>query len=249
MSERQRLNVGRGLFRIAFCAVLAAGCRDATAADFKPLNKGKALALTGDIEKGDEWKFWAAVKASNDKGVVSSASTSTRTTGTPAPASSSRVHALPAGERIATVIDKKDVRVSICAMIFASGHQKTLYGTSKLGVHSADHPGANEIADEDEGDRAATLALARMMKLFGAPDRIVVKMIMQPPVGSAASVNAADLDGWGVEILHIIPGAWVEPEGDFGRWRGPFRRRVASSRRACRLSTTGFRADPGGFTN
>jgi hypothetical protein len=163
------------------------------------------VEVLGRRQRQQRQRRWAAVNASNDKGVVVERLSLNSYDGHARTGLiiARWIHALPAGERIATVIGKKDVCVSICAMIFASGHQKTLYGTSKLGVHSAGHPGANgnEIADEDEGDRAATLALARVMKLFGAPDRIVVKMIMQPPDGPAASVNGADLDGWGVEIL------------------------------------------------
>ena len=51
----------------------------------------------------------------------------------------SAVRSLPAPYQIDMVIGRTDICASICALIFAAGHHKVVFPTSKLGVHFSRH--------------------------------------------------------------------------------------------------------------
>ena len=113
----------------------------------------------------------------------------------------SAVRSLPAPYRIDMVIGRTDICASICDLIFAAGHHKVVFPTSKLGVHSAGTINAKGNANrEDLADMGVTLIIARLMKSYGTPATVVAKMITQPMNG-ISWIMSEDAIGWSVEVI------------------------------------------------
>jgi hypothetical protein len=98
---------------------------------------------------------------------------------------------------IAVVVGKDRLCASMCVLVLAAGRERWAYPTAKLGVHSiGSYVGnAKGPAPEDGDDRNYTLLLARAMKFYGAPDGVIVKMIMTKP-NAITGLDADDVSGW-----------------------------------------------------
>ena len=82
-------------------------------------------------------------------------------------------------------------------LMLSAGKERWAYSDARLGVHSVGTYGANASAPapEDGSDRNFTLLVARLMKFYGAPDSVVVKLIVTKP-NAIASLTGDDVAGW-----------------------------------------------------
>ena len=79
--------------------------------------------------------------------------------------------------RIATVVPNGATCASACFLVFAAGGEKFVSRSARVGVHGA----ADQNGDETDSATAATVGMARLVKLLGVPNGIIGKMVTTPP--------------------------------------------------------------------
>jgi hypothetical protein len=99
---------------------------------------------------------------------------------------------------------------SACVLLWAAGVQKSASLTSKIGVHgayfdkTAVKAPTKEAADDAKNaplfEATWTLEIAQQLKMYGAPDHVVVQAIMTPSK-DMYWLTADDAKAWGATIL------------------------------------------------
>lgn len=93
---------------------------------------------------------------------------------------------------------------SACVIVWAAGVRKSASESSQIGVHGAylDNGGV-ENAKAKETDKlyeaTFTLKIAQQLKMYGAPDNVVVAAIMTPP-NEMYWLTQADAEAWGANL-------------------------------------------------
>jgi hypothetical protein len=103
---------------------------------------------------------------------------------------------------LATGVAVRDKCLSACITVLAAGVKRYIAMGSLVGVHLAtisqvDADGkAVESSCKEEADACATtLEWARVMKKYGTPDNIIVKMVTTP-ADKVTWLTADDFAGW-----------------------------------------------------
>jgi ATP-dependent protease ClpP protease subunit len=111
-----------------------------------------------------------------------------------------------------TAVDENGTCASSCVLIWGAGAKKMATITSKIGVHGVRYDPTKVAASTSKAelDKAAketplyeattTLSMAQQLKMYGAPDRVVVKAIMTPP-SDVYWLTADDAKDWGAEVI------------------------------------------------
>lgn len=134
--------------------------------------------------------------------------------------------------KIATVVMNGTSCASACFIVFAAGNEKYASYSAGVGVH-----GASTNGQETEGSRAATIAMAKIVKELGVPPAIIGQMVVTPP-DQIVWLQPADLQSMGVTLtgkpgqpVQVAPSPVVSqqtaPSGD-QRSLGSFGGTVAS---------------------
>jgi hypothetical protein len=103
-----------------------------------------------------------------------------------------------------TGVAEHGVCASACVIIWAAGVRKSASQSSQIGVHGAylDNGGV-ENAKAEETDKlyeaTFTLKIAQQLKMYDAPDNVVVAAIMTPP-NDMYWLTQADAEAWGANI-------------------------------------------------
>ena len=169
------------------------------AAEFTPQIDGTML-LEGRIVKGDTKRLYAAVAAEQAKGgnvamlLLNSPGGSLR--------ESYFLAMVVDGMGLTTGVAAKAVCMSACTTVLAAGVQRHVAMGSLIGVHSAAN---SQVGDDGTGvegsskkgaDACATMPnWARVMKHYGTPDTIIVKMVTTP-ADKITLLTADDFAGW-----------------------------------------------------
>ena len=96
--------------------------------------------------------------------------------------------------KIATVVMNGTSCASACFIVFAAGSEKYASYSANVGVH-----GASVNGQETEGSRAATIAMAKIVKELGVPPAIIGQMVVTPP-NQIVWLQPADLQSMGVTM-------------------------------------------------
>jgi hypothetical protein len=96
------------------------------------------------------------------------------------------------------------VCASACVIAWAAGVKKSASATSHIGVHGARivDDNANAAADKTAPvyEASTTLHIAQQLKLYGAPDNVVVKTMMTPST-DIYWLTREDVDAWSVKLI------------------------------------------------
>jgi hypothetical protein len=96
-----------------------------------------------------------------------------------------------------TVVDRADMCVSACVLVFAAGRQRLYWPGAHIGVHSA-FDGTNGLNAPGEDDANASVAVAKLYQLMGVPAAVIAKMITTPG-NDIAWLTRADIEGWAID--------------------------------------------------
>ncbi len=96
--------------------------------------------------------------------------------------------------KIATVVMNGTSCASACFIAFAAGSEKYASYSAGVGVH-----GASVNGQETEGSRAATIAMAKIVKELGVPPAIIGQMVVTPP-NQIVWLQPTDLQSMGVTM-------------------------------------------------
>ena len=99
---------------------------------------------------------------------------------------------------LATVVMNHTYCASACFLAFAAGHEKFASATSGLGVHGA----SEENGKESEGSRAATIIMAKLLKMMHVPPAIIGKMVITEP-SEMVWLKLEDLKEWNVKVTGL----------------------------------------------
>lgn len=106
--------------------------------------------------------------------------------------------------KIATVVMNGTSCASACFIVFAAGVEKYASFSAGVGVH-----GASTNGQETESSRAATIAMAKIVKELGVPPAIIGQMVVTPP-NQIVWLQPADLQSMGVTMTGK-PGQPLQP--------------------------------------
>ena len=143
----------------------------ATAATFivTEIPNGSIIKIDGPIEEHDYDKFaYYLVMTPNIRTVILNSNGGLVVEGI-------RIGQLIHDRKLNTVIDKNEVCLSICSLIFLSGDGKYIYKTSALGVHTASNPKTKQRDDK------ANAMIAWYFGSLGYSPGIVEKWIFSEP--------------------------------------------------------------------
>ena len=96
---------------------------------------------------------------------------------------------------LTTVVPADAECASACFMLFAAGERRIASTSAKIGVHSASYHG-----EEDRDTLAVSTLMARQCGVFGVPNAILGKMIMEPGGGDVTWLSADELRSMQVEV-------------------------------------------------
>ncbi len=96
--------------------------------------------------------------------------------------------------KIATVVANGSTCASACFIALAAGKDKYVSYGATVGVH-----GASANGQETEGSRAATIAMAKIVKQLGVPPGIIGQMVVTPP-NQIVWLQPEDLQSMGVRM-------------------------------------------------
>lgn len=96
---------------------------------------------------------------------------------------------------LTTIVPANAECASACFMVFAAGERRIAGPSARIGIHSASYHG-----EEDRDTLAVSTLMARQCGVFGVPNAILGKMIMEPGGGEVTWLSAADLRSMQVEI-------------------------------------------------
>jgi len=175
-----------GLFGSDACA--------ATFSHFTTKERREVIVLTGEITTGDTERFVSIVKETNDASREVSGLRLDSPGGDLAEAA--RLADAVRYSRIATVIVSKATCASACFIVFAAGNQKYVGYGAQVGVHGASTSGGQDTDDS----KAATIAMAKMVKELGVPPAIIGQMVVTPP-DQIVWLSTSDLQSMGVTMV------------------------------------------------
>jgi hypothetical protein len=169
------MTVVGGVFAAALIAALAS---PAAAADIKLLphpDQPVTVSLTGRIVEGDAERFLTVANLAKTEGHTVTAVALDSLGGLIAEAAKIAVSVRGAG--IATEVASGATCTSACFLIFAAGEQKLADPGARIGVHSA----KDLTGTETDRSATSTLTMARILRSFGVPERIIGRMVVATP--------------------------------------------------------------------
>ena len=175
------------------------GNASSEAAEFSPLKDG-AIWLDGEIVGGDTRRLYDAVTAEQAKG-IKIVSLLLNSSGGSIDESYDLAMFVD-GMGLATGVAVKHKCLSACTTVLAAGVKRYIAMGSLVGVHSAATSKVGDDGKVEEGSgtedadaSTTTLEWARVMKSYGTPDTIIVKMITTP-ADKMTWLTIDDFAGW-----------------------------------------------------
>ncbi len=100
--------------------------------------------------------------------------------------------------KLATVVVNNTMCASACFLAFAAGHEKYASAHSSLGVHGAAEANGKETAES----QAATVIMAKILKMMHVPNRIIGEMVTTPPQ-DMVWLKMSDMQEWDVVVTGL----------------------------------------------
>ncbi len=187
---------------LAVVATLGASAKAATLSRFTSKEGREVITLSGEIQPGDAAQIVTAIQAANAAGRLVSGIRLSSPGG-------NLVEGVKIADtiryaKVATVVVNGATCASACFVAFAAGNEKYASYGAAVGVH-----GASANGQETEGSRAATVAMAKVVKELGVPPGIIGQMVVTPP-GEMVWLQPADLQAMGVTMTGT-PGQVASP--------------------------------------
>jgi hypothetical protein len=197
----------KGATSVAVLSVIASlfltAAAPAEAATFKPINGGKSLVITGDVEQGDVHRRHGADTAQARRGVRPERILPNSPGGS-----------IKAGldvadcvekSRIHAVVGRTDECDSICVVIFAPASHGVAFPTSRIGVHLVSSGRFNratgDVEDvEDLRPSGWTVVIARLVRQLGVPFQIIDKMVATDTADNSW-LDANDAEAWKIKVI------------------------------------------------
>jgi hypothetical protein len=179
---------------LALLGLLTSNACAATFSHFTTKERREVIVLTGEITTGDTDRFVTIVKETNDASREVSGLRLNSPGGDLAEAA--RLADAVRFSKIATIVVAKTTCASACFVVFAAGDQKYVGYGAQVGVHGASTSGGQETDDS----KAATIAMAKMVKELGVPPAIIGQMVVTPP-DQMVWLSTSDLQGMGVTMV------------------------------------------------
>jgi hypothetical protein len=179
---------------IALSGLLVSSVSAATFSHFTTKEHREVIVLTGEITAGDADRFVAIVKESN----AASREVSGLRLNSPGGdlAEGAKLADAVRFAKVATVVVTKTTCASACFIVFAAGSEKFVGYGAQVGVHGASTSAGQETVDS----RAATIAMAKIIKELGVPAAIIGQMVVTPP-DQIVWLSTPDLQGMGVTMV------------------------------------------------
>jgi hypothetical protein len=171
---------------------LVTSVQTATVQHFTSKEGREILTLSGDIVAGDTDRFVAAVKEANEAGREVSGLRLSSDGG--ALLEAAKLADAVRFAKIATVVMNGTTCASACFVAFAAGGEKYASYSARIGVH-----GASSAGQDTTESKAATVAMAKMVKELGVPPAIIGQMVVTPP-GEMVWLTPGDLQSMGVRM-------------------------------------------------
>lgn len=183
----------RSILLAATCAAAMLVTQACNAASIKPIARGYALKLEGDIGKGDDKRLISAYAQGCAKYGHCPERVFLNSPG------GYMLQAVYLGEAINqlqldTVVNKGDVCASACFVAFAAGIHRVMRVGGFLGVHQSHSAVTGQVIASDQQ------AVAEILEGWGVPQKIIYKMITTGP-DDMAWLHEEDGGAW-IETLN-----------------------------------------------
>jgi hypothetical protein len=179
---------------IALSGLLSSNSPAATLSHFTTKERREVIVLTGEITMGDADRFVAIVKETND----ASREVSGLRLNSPGGdlVEGAKLADAVRFAKVATVVVTKTTCASACFIVFAAGSEKFVGYGAQVGVHGASTSSGQDTVDS----KAATIAMAKMVKELGVPAGIIGQMVVTPP-DQMVWLATSDLQSMGATMV------------------------------------------------